>query len=164
MSGMLQSWKFWFPWVRLTQWLYLQSWMWSYESLEGCSCSDERIEAEWSLLSLRKYSYRCWSLSSSDSDLEITKLWHMWLGHISERGMDELTKQHLLCAKKTGKLDFCEHCVFGKQCRVKFRTTIHRTKVTLDYIHSNIWVPSRVPSLGGGLYILTFIDDYSRKV
>ncbi|XXG58369.1 hypothetical protein AAC387_Pa04g0693 [Persea americana] len=103
-------------------------------------------------------------VSSSDSDSEITKLWHMRLGHMSERGMDELTKQGLLCGQKTRKLDFCEHCIFGKQCRVKFRTAVHRTKGTLDYIHSDLWGPSRVPSLGGGLYMLTFIDDYSRKV
>ena len=32
------------------------------------------------------------AVSSSDSDSEITKLWHMRLGHMSERGMDELTK------------------------------------------------------------------------
>ena len=32
------------------------------------------------------------AVSSSDSDSEITKLWHIRLGHMSERGMDELTK------------------------------------------------------------------------
>lgn len=78
--------------------------------------------------------------------------------------MDELSKQGLLCGQKIGKLDFCELCVFGKQCRVKFSTTIHRTKGTLDYIHSGLWGPSRVLSLGGGRYMLTLIDDYSQKV
>ncbi|KAK2998859.1 hypothetical protein RJ639_022999 [Escallonia herrerae] len=53
--------------------------------------------------------------SSSDIDSDTTKLWHMHLGHMSERGMDVLSKQGLLGSKKTGKLDFCEHCVFGKQ-------------------------------------------------
>ena len=37
------------------------------------------------------------AMSSSDSDLETTKLWHMRLRHMSERGMDELSKQGLLC-------------------------------------------------------------------
>ncbi|KAK2967390.1 hypothetical protein RJ640_023981 [Escallonia rubra] len=58
--------------------------------------------------------------SSSDIDSDTTKLWHMHLGHMSERGMDVLSEQGLLGSKKIGKLDFCEHCVFGKQCRVKF--------------------------------------------
>ncbi|KAK2986648.1 hypothetical protein RJ640_011726 [Escallonia rubra] len=59
--------------------------------------------------------------SSSDIDSDTTKLWHMRLGHVSERGMDMLSKQGLLGSKKIGKLDFCEHCVFGKQCRLEVR-------------------------------------------
>ncbi|KAK3001855.1 hypothetical protein RJ639_020260 [Escallonia herrerae] len=55
--------------------------------------------------------------SSSDIDSDTTKLWHMRLGHMSERGMDVLSKQSLLGSKKIGKLNFCQHCVFGKQCR-----------------------------------------------
>ncbi|KAK2985903.1 hypothetical protein RJ640_008119 [Escallonia rubra] len=66
--------------------------------------------------------------SSSDIDSDITKLWHIRLGHMSERGMDVLSKQGLLGSKKIGKLDFREHCVFGKQCKVKFSRTAHTTK------------------------------------
>ncbi|KAK3036784.1 hypothetical protein RJ639_030814 [Escallonia herrerae] len=102
--------------------------------------------------------------SSSDIDSDTTKLWHMRLGHMSERGMDVLSKQCLLGSKKIGKLDFCEHCVFGKQCRVKFSQAVHTTKGTVDYIHSDLWGPSTVPSNGGGRYMLTFMDDFSRKV
>ncbi|KAK2976143.1 hypothetical protein RJ640_012353 [Escallonia rubra] len=66
--------------------------------------------------------------SSSDIDSDTTKLWHMRLGHMSERGMDVLSKQGLLGSKKIGKLDFCEHCVFRKQCMVKFSRADHTTK------------------------------------
>ncbi|KAG8474588.1 hypothetical protein CXB51_031227 [Gossypium anomalum] len=75
--------------------------------------------------------------SSSLSDDDITKLWHMRLGHMSENGM---------------------------QKRVRFTRGIHNTKETLEYIHSDLWGPSRVPSRGGANYMLTFIDDFSRKV
>ena len=34
---------------------------------------------------------------SEDSDLDTTRLWHMWLGHMSERGLHVLSKQGLLC-------------------------------------------------------------------
>ena len=62
-------------------------------------------------------------------------------------------------------MEFCEHCVFGKQKRLSFSTAVHRTKSTLDYIHSDLWGPSREPSKGNGSrYMLTFIDDFSRKV
>ncbi|KAK3026686.1 hypothetical protein RJ639_041533 [Escallonia herrerae] len=55
--------------------------------------------------------------SSFDIDYDTTKLCYMHFGHISERGVDVLSKQGLLGSKKTGKLDFYEHCVFEKQCR-----------------------------------------------
>ncbi|KAL5757330.1 hypothetical protein ACOSP7_019941 [Xanthoceras sorbifolium] len=102
--------------------------------------------------------------TSSLSDSDVTRLWHMRLGHMSEKGLSELSRRGLLCGQSTSKLDFCEHCIFGKQKRVSFSTAIHRTKGTLDYIHSDLWGPARVPSKGGARYMLTFIDDYSRKV
>ncbi|KAG8488067.1 hypothetical protein CXB51_018276 [Gossypium anomalum] len=101
--------------------------------------------------------------SSSLSD-DITKLWHMRLGHMSENGMVELSKRGPLDGQGICKLNFCEHCVFGKQKRVRFTRGIHNTKETLEYIHSDLWGPSRVPSRGGANYMLTFIDDFSRKV
>ncbi|KAG8483043.1 hypothetical protein CXB51_021981 [Gossypium anomalum] len=102
--------------------------------------------------------------SFSLSDDDITKLWHMRLGHMSENGMAELSKRGLLDGQKICKLNFCEHCVFGKQKRVRFTRGIHNMKGMLDYIHSDLWGLSRVPSRGGTNYMLTFIDDFSRKV
>jgi hypothetical protein len=54
--------------------------------------------------------------------------------------------------------------VFGKHKRVKFNTATHSSKGILDYVHSDLWGPSHKPSLGGARYMLTIIDDYSRKV
>ena len=51
-----------------------------------------------------------------------TLLWHMCLGHMSERGMRELHKRNLLVEIKLCKLDLCKYCVMEKQCRVKFKT------------------------------------------
>ncbi|KAG8472701.1 hypothetical protein CXB51_034566 [Gossypium anomalum] len=101
--------------------------------------------------------------SFSLSDDDITKLWHMRLGHMNENGMVELSKRGLLDGQGIYKLNFCEHCVFRKQKRVRFTRGIHNTKGTLECIHSDLWLPSRVPSRGGANYILTFIDDFSRK-
>ena len=71
---------------------------------------------------------------------------------MSERGLAELHKRKLLSGIKTCKLDFCEDCVYEKQCRVKFSTAIHHTKGTFDYIHSDVWGPARrSPSKGGAL-------------
>jgi len=104
------------------------------------------------------------AVSSSMSDSEVTRLWHMRLGHMSEKGLTLLSKRGLLSGQSTSKLEFCERCLFGKQKRISFNSGLHRTKGTLDYIHSDLWGPARVPSKGGARYMLTFIDDYSRKV
>ena len=50
------------------------------------------------------------------------------------------------------------------QRKVSFKAAIHRTKLTFDYVHSGLWGPSREPSIEGSRYLLTIIDDYSRKV
>jgi 5'-3' exoribonuclease 2 len=100
------------------------------------------------------------SLSTSDA----TNLWNMRLGHMSELGLVVLSKRGLLDGHSINKLDFCEHCVFGKHKRVKFNTATHSSKGILDYVHSDLWGPSRKPSFCGARYMLTIIDDYSRKV
>lgn len=106
------------------------------------------------------------SISSSPDNQtsDSSRLWHMRLGHVGEKALQGLVKQGLLKGAKTGKIDFCEHCVLGKQTRVKFGAAIHRTKGTLDYIHTDVWGPSRNVSLGGKRYFVTFIDDFSRYV
>ncbi len=76
--------------------------------------------------------------------------------------MQILSKNDLLGGHKVKDFSFCEHCIFGKLHRKKFPKAIHRTKGTLDYIHSDCWGPSRVDSLGGHRYFVSMIDDYSR--
>lgn len=81
---------------------------------------------------------------SSVLDEEVTKLWHMRLGHIGDRGLLELNRRGLLGDCNIGKVGFCEHCLFGKQKRVTFISpATHTTKGTLDYVHADVWGPSR---------------------
>ena len=70
----------------------------------------------------------------------------MRLGHMSELGLAELNKRGLLDGYETGKL--------------KFNTSTHTTEGILNYVHSDLWGPSRRKSLGGASYMLTIIDDY----
>jgi hypothetical protein len=60
-----------------------------------------------------------------------------------------LAKYYLICGLKIKDLGFCELSVFGKLYRNKFAKVIHRTKGTLDYIHTDCWGTSRVESLEG---------------
>jgi len=88
----------------------------------------------------------------------------MQLGHMSEKGMTILSKKGCPGNAGMGKLDFCEHCVLRKQKKISFSTAKHRTQGILDYIHSDLWGPSRVPSFGVKCYMLTFVDDFLWKV
>ncbi|WRX14855.1 Integrase [Theobroma cacao] len=97
-------------------------------------------------------------VSSNDPEDDVTRLWNMRFGHMSERGIRKLSKRSLLCGQKSGKLDFCE------QHRVKFSTKTHQTRSTVNYIYLDLWDPSPVASKGGSLYMWIFIDDFSRKV
>ncbi|KAG8498562.1 hypothetical protein CXB51_004879 [Gossypium anomalum] len=60
--------------------------------------------------------------SSSLSNENITKFWHMHLGHMSENGMAELSKRGLLDGQGICKLNFCEHCI----------VQVRRDRETLD--------------------------------
>jgi hypothetical protein len=70
------------------------------------------------------------SIASNTSN---TKLWHMCLGHMSEKSIHLLHKSGYL--NDIGKLELCEHCVFSKQNRVNFSLSTHCTEDILDYIH-----------------------------
>jgi len=96
--------------------------------------------------------------------LSKTKLWHMRLGHVSEKGLIELAKQEVLCGDRMERLKFCEHCVCGKACRAKFNAGQQRTKGTLDYVHADLWGQTKTPSHSGARYFLSIVDDYKRKL
>ena len=54
------------------------------------------------------------AIFTSMLDSHTIQLWHMCLGHISEKGMNIRSKKGLLCNQSIGKLEFCEHYIFGK--------------------------------------------------
>jgi hypothetical protein len=97
------------------------------------------------------------SLASTGVD---TTLWNDRLGHMSEKGMQILHKINLLPYFKQIDLDFCEHCVYGKQKRVIFlRVGKEKKSERLEFVHRNVWGPTHVSSLGVSCYI----DDATRK-
>ena len=53
----------------------------------------------------------------------------------------------------------------GKQKKLSFLTGGKKLRTTkLDLVHTDLWGPSPVASLGGFQYYITFIDDCSRKI
>ncbi|KAH9716239.1 Integrase catalytic domain-containing protein [Citrus sinensis] len=52
----------------------------------------------------------------------------------------------------------------SKKTRVKFGTANHDTREILEYVHSDVWGPTKTASIGGSYYFITFVDDFSRRV
>jgi hypothetical protein len=61
------------------------------------------------------------------------------------------------------EVDFCKHCIYEKQSRVRFPSRATKAKGILELVHSDVFGLVSVPSLGGSLYYVSFIDDFSRK-
>lgn len=61
------------------------------------------------------------------------------------------------------EVDFCEHCIYGQQSQVRFPSREIRENGIIELVHSDVLGPISVPSLGGSLYCVSFIDNFSKK-
>ena len=88
---------------------------------------------------------------------EKTMLWHQRLGDIGEKGLQILHGNSMVEGMSNFSLDFyfCEHCVYGKKNWVSFPFSANREKGILDLVHSDVFGPVSVLSLGN--CILCFI-------
>ena len=93
---------------------------------------------------------------------ESTMMWHLKLGHMSEQGLKILSERKLLSGLKSVNLPFCEYYVTSKQHRLKFSKSTAISKCILNLIHSDVSESSDM-SMGGAKYLVTFINDYSRR-
>jgi hypothetical protein len=100
------------------------------------------------------------SLASTGVD---TTLWHHRLEHMSEKGMHIIQQMNLLPDPKQVDLDFYEHCVYGKHRFIFLRVGKEKKSEKLDLVHTDVWGPTQVSSLGNSHYYVTFIDDATRK-
>jgi hypothetical protein len=92
------------------------------------------------------------------------ELWHIRYTHIKYlalpflkrmvEGIPELQSTHE---------GICKGCALRKNIKKPFPSKNNRSKEILDLIHSDVCGPMPIKSLGGSLYYVFFIDDYSRK-
>ena len=89
-----------------------------------------------------------------------TSLWHLRLGHMSEKGIKMLLSKGKLVELKSIDFDMCESCILGQRKKVSFLKACRTPKVEkLELVHTDLWGPSPVASLRGSKYYITFIDD-----
>jgi len=92
--------------------------------------------------------------SATTEKEDTTRLWHMRLGQVSEWGLQVLNKRSALPGIIYCKLDLCKFCIMGRQCRVAFSTSQHKTNDLLDLVHTDMWGSSPAASIGGASTIL----------
>ena len=85
------------------------------------------------------------------------------MGHIEENGLRELQDKGMVAGMTDCTLDFnlYEHCIYGKQNRVRFPYDDTRAKVILELVHNDVFGPLPITSLGRSMYYISFIDDFS---
>jgi transposase InsO family protein len=106
-------------------------------------------------------------ITSTESDR--LRLWHRRLGHTNYEKIKEMKEKEIVYGlgphnfKLNGKID-CECCQIMKPTRLKFdKGPRERAEGLLDLVHTDVCGPIREQTLGGASYIVTFIDDASRK-
>lgn len=105
----------------------------------------------------------CFSATSEN----VTSLWNQRFGHLNIKGLQTLAYrkmvQGLPILKNQSKV--CTICMTGKQQRDPFpKTSTWRASRPLQLIHSDICGADTPESHSNKWYIITLIDDYSRKI
>ena len=97
------------------------------------------------------------------AELPKISLWHSRLGHMSVKGMEQLALFGYLPSLKFSDLKKCEFCLYGRQVQIPHKRASNQKLQLLELVHTDVCEMPTV-SLGGAKYILSFIDDATRKV
>jgi hypothetical protein len=92
-------------------------------------------------------------------------MWHQRLGHIREKGLRLLHSKGMVEGMSNYSLyfDFCKNCLYGKKNRVRFPSGETRVEGILQLVHSDVFGPMSVPSLGKYMYYVSFIYEFSKN-
>jgi hypothetical protein len=92
------------------------------------------------------------------------ELWHRRYAHINYQALPFLKRMvEGIPELQSTHEGICKGCALGKNIKKPFPSNNNRSKEILDLIHSDVCGLMPVKSLGGSLYYVIFIDDYSRK-
>ena len=100
------------------------------------------------------------TVATAVSSLPSLTLWHSCLGHAPSSRVQQLAFKGLLGSVSKDNFD-CTSCQLGKQLALPFNNSESIFNSIFELIHSNVWRPSPVASIGRSQYFVVFIDDYS---
>ena len=84
-------------------------------------------------------------------------MWHRRLGHLSFNYLRKIKLE--LFVGITNFESKCDICELAKSHRVPYVPSYNKNLLPFMTIHSDIWGPSRIPTLSGARYFVTFIDE-----
>jgi hypothetical protein len=98
------------------------------------------------------------------NEVKPNELWHRRYAHINYEALPFLKKMvEGIPELQSTQEEICKGCALGKNVKKPFLSSNNRSKETLNLIHSDVCGLMPVISLGGSLYYVIFIDDYSRE-
>ena len=91
------------------------------------------------------------ALAATVSSIPSLAIWHAQIGYTS-------SSQNMLMSNENFD---CVSCQLGKQLVLPFNTSESISTDVFNLIHSDVWGPSSVSSIGGSQYFVVIVDDYS---
>ena len=93
-------------------------------------------------------------------------LWHIRLAHANFDLLNKIVAKDLVIGLpkiKISKDHLCDACQKGKQTMAsfKFEKFVSASR-PLEFLHMDLFGPSRTKIIGGNYYGLVIVDDYSR--
>jgi len=87
-------------------------------------------------------------------------MWHRRLGHASFSYLHKLFPSLFV---RTDVSQFkCDVCEMAKSHRTSFPPSFNKSTIPFMIVHSDVWGPSKIATLGGAHWFVTFIDDCTR--
>lgn len=92
------------------------------------------------------------------------ELWHRRFAHLHYETLPKVRKMVFgMLEIRVDHDGVCQRCASGKHVKGPFSSSRSKTNGILRFIHSDLYGPVPVISLGCYLYYIIFVDDFSRK-
>lgn len=141
----------------------------TFDKKNGCTILNTRNEIvancknDNGIFKFSENDMKCLMAGKSESAL----LWHRRLGHVNLQCLKKMRDGGVIGMKfddDGAEIKNCETCAQAKQTRNPFHASETHSQKILELIHSDLCGPMETQSIGHARYILTFIDDFSKKV
>ncbi len=103
------------------------------------------------------------------SATETPQLWHRRYGHLGYDNLAKLAETGLVKGMTTSAAEFktagkdaCGTCITSKQHKIARPSSSSDSQRPLELLHTDVCGPLEEPSLGGCVYLVTYLDDHSK--